>query len=248
MLFASCCFLWFGLSLCLASPALPWLVSSSSRGIAAASAFFYQYCGLNHYTREPENCLQQSLALSIPDEASDEITYAKNGLALGVVAYIVSIGLLFPCALMTSVALYRLSKLVKYGIPPYTSVCSPGSLFVAQILGWFSFAIFNIVFFSSLSLCSTVAGKLNDEYSYFNYGGRVEYSLMPGSVAAGVGCAFQLLGLLLQYVVARALSSVHGIGCNNGGCCRVALDDYEHGPVPEHFKVASESSTLLSRA
>ena len=173
-----------------------------------------------------------------------DVAYIRNALALGSIAYVVSIGLLFPCALMTSVAVYRLNKLARYGTPPYTSGCSPASLFVAQMLGWPSFAIFAIAFFCALALSSSAADKLNSQGTSGPGNGRVEHNLMPGSVAAGVSVALQLLGLALQAVVARALSAVKGVGCNSGGCCRLALDDGRDS-VPGS---ASEGTSLFGPA
>ncbi len=175
--------------------------------------------------------------------SASDLAYAQNGLALGAIAYVFTIGLLFPCALMTSIAVYRVNKLIKNGISPYSSGCSPASLSVAQMLGWPSFAVFAISFFCALSLSSTVADKLN---SFTSSGAPlVVYSAMPGSVAAGVSLAFQLVGLVLQNVAARALASVQGVGCNDGGCCRLATDN---GPMPNKFMAAAEGTSLLSRA
>ena len=251
LLFLSCCFLWFGLSLGLAAPALPWLVVvASPTNTLAASAFYTFNCFQDSSpspasTQAPTACFQLTTAQflnnfnSRPALAAD-LAYAQNGLALGTVAYIVSLGLLLPCALMTSIAVYRLHKLARYGTPPYTSGCSPASLTVAQMLGWPSFAVFAIAFFLAIYLCATVADKLNTQ-KYFGQS-TVEYRLMPGSVAAGVGFALQLVGLALQAVVARALSAVKGVGCNNGGCCRLALDDGRNAAA------AAEGSALLGPA
>ena len=126
---------------------------------------------------------------------------------------------------MASVAVYRLRRFELTGIPPYTAGCSPTSLLVAQMLGWPAFAIFSIVVFVASSLCSTVTTQLNNYKSNPFNDGTAEYLFMPGPVAAGVSMTFQLLGLILLAVVSRALSSVHGVGCNGGGCCRLALDD-----------------------
>ena len=249
LLFLSCCCLWLGLSLGLAAPALPWLVAASTRGTQAASAFFAFYCPrYDPSSTSTFYCQQTPLALylssgvfSVNPSAAD-LAYVQNALALGSIAYVFSIGLLFPCALMTSVAVYRLSKLARYGTPPYTSGCSPASLFVAQMLGWPSFAVFAIAFFCALSLVAAAAGKLNSQGSSGPSDGRVEYNLMPGSVAAGVSVALQLLGLALQAVVARALSAVKGVGCNSGGCCRLALDDGRDGGG------ASEGTALFGPA
>ena len=239
LLFVSCCFLWFGLSLSLAAPALPWLVSASVRETDAASAFFFIGCPI-HYKTKATFCqqvpLMQILSGPFAPTTPADLVYAQNGLALGVIAYIVTIGLLFHCALMTSIALYRLSRLAKNGTPPYTSGCSPASLSVAQTLGWTSFSVFCIAFFCALALCSAVANKLNaDGPSFLFYGESdgVQYKLMPGSVAAGVSIALQLLGLLIQNVVARSLTAVHGLGCNSGGCCRQALDDGYEPPIAD---------------
>jgi hypothetical protein len=93
------------------------------------------------------------------------------------------------------------------------------------MLGWPAFIIFSIVVFLATSLCSTITTKLNNFNSNPFNNGKVEYLLMPGPVSAGVSIAFQFLGLTLLAVVSRSLSSVHGVGCNGGGCCRLAMDD-----------------------
>jgi hypothetical protein len=232
LLFLSCCFLWLGLSLGLAAPALPWLVAASAKYTTAASAFFYFNCFQDNGVTTPvaSVCQQVSTVQYLGGINSSNsafaayLAYAQNGLAIGIIFYTVMIGLLFPCALMTSVAVYRLNKLARYGTPPYTSGCSPASLAVAQMLGWPSFVIFAIVFFCALTLCSAVADRTNAG-EYIGNDVTVEYRLMPGSVAAGVSFALQLVGLALQAVVARALSAVKGVGCNSGGCCRLAMDD-----------------------
>jgi hypothetical protein len=250
LLFLACCFLWFGLSLGLAAPALPWLVVVTRPGSTmAASAFYtficFQDSGASLSTPAPSVCQQVTTAQylnnfnSRPALAAD-LAYAQNGLALGAIAYTVSLGLLLPCALMTSIAVYRLNKLARYGTPPYTSGCSPASLAVAQMLGWPAFAVFAIAFFLAVSLCATVADKLNSQ-NFFGLS-TVEYRLMPGSVAAGVSFALQLVGLALQAVVARALSEVKGVGCNSGGCCRLALDNGRDGSG------ASEGTALFGPA
>ena len=157
--------------------------------------------------------------------AVTDIQYIEQARALGAVGFIAGIGLLLPCALMASVAAYRLRRFEKTGIPPYTSGCSPASLAVAQMLGWPALFIFSIIAISATSLCSTVKNLLNTYAGNFLSGGTAEFILMPGPVAAGVSLMFQLLGLILLAVVSRALSSVHGVGCNGGGCCRLAVDD-----------------------
>lgn len=251
LLFVSCCCLWLGFSLSLAAPVLPWLVSPSVRGADAATAFYFITCQRDTRAGSASFCNQipmvqylnygQSFGGSGAPSASD-LAYAQNGLALGVIAYVFTIGLMFPCALMASIAVYRLNRLVKNGISPYSSGCSPASLSVAQMLGWPSFAVFSIAFFCALSLSSAAADKLN---SFRSGGPQVVYSAMPGSVAAGVSFAFQLVGLVLLSVAARALASVQGVGCNGGGCCRLAT---ENGPVPDKFMASAEGTSLLSRA
>jgi hypothetical protein len=113
----------------------------------------------------------------------DDQAIAQRGLALGVVAYIVLIGLLLPSAVITSIATYRFSKSTKQGTPAYTSGCSPASLFVAQLLGWPAFFTFSIVAFIAISVCSTVATRIKSQFDG-----------LPGIVAAMVSVALLLLG------------------------------------------------------
>jgi len=164
--------------------------------------------------------LSSGLSLGLSDS---DFAFAQNALLLGTFGYITTIGLSFPCALMTTIAVYRYNRFIKYSIPPYTSGCSPASLSVAQMIGWPSFGIFTIVVGCGISLASTVAKTINSRA-----GGSIsqfEYLSMPGSVAAGVSLAMQLIGLIMVSLIARSLRKVQGIGCNSGGCCRLALDD-----------------------
>ena len=258
ILFLSCICLWFGLSLDLASPALPWMVLVFARNTQSVNAFFIQICQLDS-SKAPVICNHYTLMQYLKAVSANPLdqAFAQNALALGVIAYVSSIGLFFPCALMTSIAVYRLNKKIKFGIPPYTSGCSLTSLFVAQILGWTSFIIYSVVIFCATSLCSTVVSKFS--------GGNIQYISLPGSVAAGFGMALQLIGLILQAIVARSLISLPGIGCNRGGCCRMeneqgttppwqtnvlasvlsdnTLNDGRGGPVHEQFKHLSAAPT-----
>ena len=209
LLFLSSCFLWFGLSLGLAAPALPWLVAVFPTSTLSANAFFVHTCNFDTSTKEYSLCSHKTLLQYLYGEQEAQ-AYAQSGLALGVVAYVVLIGFLFPSAVITSVAMYRFSKSTKQGTPAYTSGCSPASLFVAQLLGWPSFAAFAIVSFIAISICSAAAIKARI---------GAEFAGMPGIVAALVSITLLLLGLVLQCIVARALKDVRGVGCNSGGCC-----------------------------
>jgi hypothetical protein len=156
-----------------------------------------------------------------------DIQYAEQGFALGAVGYIAGIGLLLPCVLMASFAAYRLRRFEATGIAPYTSGCSPVSLAVAQMLGWPALAVITILAAFATGLCSDVAAQLN-KYNSNNF---VEYLFLPGPLAAGASITLQLLGLILLAVISRSLSSVHGVGCNRGGCCfKPASDDDPAAP------------------
>ena len=223
MLFISCCCLWFGLSLVLAAPALPWIVAAKLHDTTALSAFYSIGCfePFDWASSPPawgeQVCTYYSLLPVRRYWTTEDKGYVQSGVALGVIAYVAALGMLLPCALMTSVAVCRMQKLARYGTPPYISGCSPASLHVAQCLGWPAFSVLAVAFFCSLALCSTATAKLNAN----NYNLQAQWLLMPGSVAAGLGVALLLLGLALQASVARALRAVHGVGCNSGGCCRL---------------------------
>ena len=255
MLYISSVFLWIGLSLSLASPSLPWIVSTSGGSeyiYASSSTFFtaFSYTSCSKSDFDGSNICQSlsysdlssglSLGLSDPDFA-----FAQNALLLGTIGYITTIGLSFPCALMTTIAVYRYNRFIKYSIPPYISGCSPASLSVAQMIGWPSFGIFAIVVGCGISLASTVAKTINSRRGGANANGEFEYLAMPGSVAAGVSLAMQLIGLMLVSILARSLRKVQGIGCNSGGCCRLALDDEDDNKLPEQVKGAYERTSLL---
>jgi hypothetical protein len=185
------------------------------------------------------------VSANLNGSSSPDAQWADQGYALGIVGYIAGLGLLFPCAVMASFAVYRLRRFEKTGIPPYTSGCSPSSLAVAQMLGWPAFIIFSIVVFIATSLCSTITTKLNNFNSNPFNNGKVEYLLMPGPVSAGVSIAFQFLGLTLLAVVSRSLSSVHGVGCNGGGCCRLAMDDSGLDPAAPAYAPPQDGNPLI---
>jgi hypothetical protein len=236
LLFLSSCFLWFGLSLGLAAPALPWLVAVGPTSVTAASAFSLFFCGFASATNDYSLCSQLTLVQYVANGglAMDDQALAQRGLALGVVAYIVLIGLLLPSAVITSIATYRFSKSTKQGTPAYTSGCSPASLFVAQLLGWPAFFTFSIVAFIAISVCSTVATRIKSQFDG-----------LPGIVAAMVSVALLLLGLILQAIVARALKDVRGVGCNSGGCC-CATDSAASGGAPLSGPTAVITSPFAS--
>jgi hypothetical protein len=214
LLFLSSCFLWFGLSLGLAAPALPWLVAATATSTTEASAFFVQFCQFGASSKEYSLCNQYSLVQYLGNLGGsltkEDQALGQSALALGVVAYLVLIGLLLPSAAITSVAVHRFNRSTQLGTPAYTSGCSPASLFVAQLLGWPALATFSIVSFIAISVCAAAAARLR---------GEPQFAGLPGIVAALVGAALLLVGLVLQCLVARALKDVRGVGCNRGGCC-----------------------------
>jgi hypothetical protein len=248
LLYFASCFLWIGLSLSLATPALPWIASYSpsnqySQPTAVfATAFYYELCNVDSGTLEITFCpnrftFSELLSLSTSSSSSSgltlsstELNYYQNALLLGAFGYIVTIGLLFPCAVMTSIALYRYNRYIKYGIPAYTSGCSLASLPVAQMIGWPSFVIFAIVVGCGIQLASTVAKLVSTSADGFP---NAQYLNMPGVLAAGIGLFMQLLGLILVSVAAKTARSVKGVGCNRGGCCKVAAADVDEEDLVE---------------
>jgi hypothetical protein len=250
MLYISSVFLWIGLSLSLASPGLPWIVSTTVDSRSSSSTFFtaFSYTSCLEYYDGSKTC--QSLSFSDLSSSSStyvlsasDFAFVQNALLLGTIGYITTIGLSFPCAVMTTIAVYRYNRFIKYSIPPYISGCSPASLSVAQMIGWPSFGIFTIVVGCGISLASTVAKTINSRRGGST--SQFEYLAMPGSVAAGVSLAMQLIGLILVSILARSLRKVQGIGCNSGGCCRLALDDEDDNKLPEQVKGAYERTSLL---
>ena len=103
LLFLSSCLLWFGLSLGLAAPALPWLIAVAPTFVTAANAFFFYSCGFDPATNDYSLCYQFTQVKFLANErlAMEDQALAQRGLALGVVAYIVLIGLLLPSAVIT---------------------------------------------------------------------------------------------------------------------------------------------------
>jgi len=258
LLFFAACFLWLGLGLGLAAPALPWIVSfsPSSSTYSSSPAFFITAFAIDQCSVDSSTfnvvCINGYTFSEIlaPKEGnnifvtptSTELSYVQNALLLGSFGYVVSVGLLLPCAIMTSIALYRYNRLIKYGIPAYTSGCSLASLSVAQMIGWPAFAIFIIVIGSGVQLSSTVTKYLRANGSFSN----AEYIAMPGSVAGGVSIFMQLVGLALVSIAAKVLQKLKGVGCNNGGCCKLAIaDDDEDEESPQQNKVLYERSSLL---
>jgi hypothetical protein len=246
MLYISSVFLWIGLSLSLASPSLPWVASATARVSYTGSAFGFTLCYKSLYVPcQSVSFSDLSSGASLGSLSASDFALAQNALLLGTIGYITTIGLSFPCAVMTTIAVYRYNRFIKYSIPPYISGCSPASLSVAQMIGWPSFGIFTIVVGCGISLASTVAKTINSRTGGANSAdGEFEYLAMPGSVAAGVSLAMQLIGLILVSILARSLRKVQGIGCNSGGCCRLALDD-EDDKLPEQVKGAYERTSLL---
>lgn len=257
MLSFASCFLWLGLSLSLATPSLPWLASFTptndyQQNVYFASAFMYEFCVIDNDTLEIATCpsayvfseIVSSSTSSVFSSAfsSTEFSYFRNALLLGAFGYVTTIGLLFPCAVMSSIALYRYNRYIKYGIPAYTAGCSLASLSVAQMLGWPSFIIFIIVIGCGVQLAATVVKVLSVRAFP-----DIQFFAMPGSVAAGVSIFMQLLGLILVSISSRALRNVKGVGCNSGGCCRLAIDAYEDEDEgsSKQVKVAYERSSLL---
>jgi hypothetical protein len=246
LLLLSCWCLWFGFSLSLAAPALPWLVAvTSPTDLYALTAFNYYECFTFGGNAAAKVCTFYRTLDYIDARNADtaSLQYAERGLALGAVGYTVALGLLFPCVLMASLAAYRLRRFEKTGAAPYTSGCSPTSLAVAQSLGWPAFAIISILVFIATSLCSEAAGQLN---KYRFSANIVEYAMLPGPVAAGVSMTFQLFGLVLLAVVSRSLSSVQGVGCNGGGCCRLAFDNGGLDPAAPAYVPPQDGAPLLA--
>jgi len=259
LLFFAACFLWVGLALGLAAPALPWIVSFSTSSSTYSSqpaffitAFSFEVCSvysltfdifcLNRYTFSEYLTPNEGGNNIFVTLSSTELSYVQNALLLGSFGYVVSVGLLLPCAIMTSIALYRYNRLIKYGIPAYTSGCSLASLSVAQMIGWPAFAIFIIVIGSGVQLSSTATKYLRANGPFSN----AEYIAMPGSVAGGVSIFMQLVGLALVSIAAKALQKVKGVGCNTGGCCKLAMaNDDEDEESPQQNKVVYERSSLL---
>jgi hypothetical protein len=110
------------------------------------------------------------------------------------------------------------------------------------MLGWPSFIIFIIVIGCGVQLAATVVKVLSVRAFP-----DLQFFAMPGSVAADVSIFMQLLGLILVSISSRALRNVKGVGCNSGGCCRLAIDAYEDEDEgsSKQVKVAYERSSLL---
>ena len=256
-LLASSVFLWLGLSLQLATPLLPWLTCSKTvddfegptTTTVTGNAFFYTRCFYGTYG--PPSCTYSSLVgeanvisyYNVGTGATNAVD-ASRALSLGVTSLLFSAGLLLPCAIMGSVALCLLRRSATSGAPPYSSGCAPGSLCVAQALGWSGFAVCSIVWWSALSLCSTIAKNLRatpgvNELCPSGFA----YASTPGAIAAGASFALLLVGLALMASVAESVKGVRGVGCTGGGCVRLALDD---GSGAHDVPLAStESSRLL---
>jgi len=209
----------------------------------------YEFCVIDNDTLEIATCpsayvfseivssTTSSFSVFSSALGSTELSFFRNALLLGAFGYVTTIGLLFPCAVMTSIALYRYNRYIKYGIPAYTSGCSLASLSVAQMRRWPSFIIFIIVIGCGVRLAATVVKVLSvrafPDIQFF--------------VAAGVSIFMQLLGLILVSISSRALRNVKGVGCNSGGCCRLSIDSHEDEDEgsSKQVKVAYERSSLL---
>ena len=178
-------------------------------------------------------------------------------------AYVVSIGMLFPCAVMVSVASYRVSNAAKYGVAAYTSGCSAASLLVAQLLGWPAFTVFSICWFVALSLVRMVVSDFGQFFCLAQNGNTplLAYANMPGTVAAGLSFMLQLTGLATTAYVSTVLKKMRGVGCNSGGCLSLsavvesldptsasALLQYQATPLPAGRQPLAGAKDPLERA
>ena len=111
LLLLACWCLWFGFSLSLAAPALPWIVAATTSSTAALTAFNAYACTMRG--DGTSYCyIFRSMDISSGGFGSVTFTdtqYVEEGFALGVVGYIVGIGLLFrasswPALLCTACA------------------------------------------------------------------------------------------------------------------------------------------------
>ena len=231
LLFAGSSFLWLGLALQLASPLLPWMACSYAIGsdgayFTIANAFSLQGCErANNGDTVCQEWLSwsdylvllasQDYSFGVPQDARALMAEAQ---ALGTYSFVFATALLSPAAVMVSVAVYRLQRYNTSGIAPYVSGFAPASLFVAQLLGWASFGVFCVLWWSALLLCSTVATKYTG-----NCSNGFSYNNLPGEITAGVGFSLQLAGLAAVAIEARALKDVPGVGCNTAGCARLKM-------------------------
>jgi len=219
------------LSLILAAPVAPWIaVVPDPYSYLYVTAFSLFQCQIASSQNSFSGCYIQPLkSLSQGQFGYSDISgFVNSGQALGGLAITFTVGLLFPAALMSSVATYRLSLLEKYGVPPYTAGCSLASLSVAQSLGWAGFGLAAIVWFCALGLCNNVITA----YPSIS-GATPNFSNLPGEVLFGLGVTFTAVGASLVSVVARRETLIRGVGCNGGGCCNISVEEGHGGAFRE---------------
>ena len=231
VLFAASSALWLGLTLQLASPLLPWMVCSagSSTSFTLATGFYVQGCNIDNngnticqFTVTWSDYLNVLLVgAQGNDYYLDERAYMTEALALGSSSLAFAAVFLLPAAFMVSFAVYRLQRFNRTGVAPYASGFAPTSLLVAQLLGWTSFGVFCVLWWSALGLCSTVQTKYGSSLCPPN---GFSYANLPGEITAGVGFFLQLAGLAAVAFEARgALRDLPGVGCNTAGCARLTI-------------------------
>jgi hypothetical protein len=233
--FAASTLQWLGVCLMIAGPVAPWIVTAPGgpRDYLYVNAFNVYNC---RTASVASGCEVTSLS-SFIDYGDTKLTdFVNRGLALGGVALALSVGLLIPSALMTSVATYRLSLLERFGVPPYTAGCSLASLTVVQVLAWTGFGLSFIVFISALALCGNVISTSPN----FN-GDALSSANLPGPVLFGIGLALTLVGVAIVSFIAKLEARILGVGCNRGGCCDI-IEEENRGP--QKFR---DTSPLLSR-
>lgn len=214
--FTGSALLWTALSLLLAAPAAPWITSvRGTAGYYYATAFTINTC--SKFSPDSSTYACQTIPLAVYADGDSELgskllTKVNEGTTLGAFSLVFAIGLLFPAALMSSLATYRLSMLARHGEAPYSTGCSPANLAVAQTLAWAGAGLMSLILLLALALCKTL---VDNELKSLT----PTYMNSPGAVLLGLAVGAALAGAALLNAAARAAKEITGVGCNGGGCC-----------------------------
>jgi hypothetical protein len=157
---------------------------------------------------------------------ANAVSAAASG---GIVGYVFALGALFPAALLSGVAAYRLKNLVRHGIPAYTAGCSPVNLVAALALAALGSvaAIALVSVASSLTIVSATA-------PFFTGTTGLTTAGLPGPVAGGLAAALSSLGAVLLGVALSSLHAAPGFGtsaCRMGTSRTPVLRAWSPNPV-----------------
>jgi hypothetical protein len=211
--------LWFGASTLLAAPTVPWIITSEPAKPGFTTAFYYYVtafdfiaCNVDVVKKLVAYCNQYKpdYLVKYPNPLASQyagaMTAATRG---GISAYVFVVCTLFPAAIISGIAAYRLKNLLRHGIPAYTAGCSSANLVTALVLAAIGSVASIALVGTAFSLAQTAS-----EAPLFN---KATMTGLPGQVAGGLSAALSSLGAVLLGV---ALSSLHAMPGFGMSACR----------------------------